>query len=220
MSRLIQILIAVVVVIGALQWFVPRWAAGLMGRQLAHLDHGARPIVAISAVPFWRLFQGRFQDLVITADNADIKSLAVKRVHLIWINGGLALSALEHGHIRVSHPGRLTVTAEVTAAALSHFLAREGTVSHPSVAITPKGVSLKGQIQLGGTVVPLDTRGPLNESANPRSLIYHPTSIDGLNLPVLTNVQLFNLSSMKLPLQLSIERVQLENNVMALTIGN
>lgn len=220
MSRLVPVLIAIILAVGALQWGVPRLAASLVARQLARVDHGPKPAVAIEAVPFWELFSGHFSDVTVTARNADLKSLTIRRIHLTWTNGQVSLSSLKSGQVSVARPGRLTMTAVITGPALSQFLAKEGSISHPEVVIKPSGVALKGQIALGGAEVPLDTQGSLVESSNHQALVFHPTSIDGLNLPVLTDVQLFNLTRLKMPVHLSIHKVQLESNQLVLTVGN
>lgn len=220
MNRVIQLLVVVVVAMGALQWIVPRLVSSAASRQLSHLDHGPRPSVAIEAVPFWRLLRGQFQDLVITANDARIQSLTVRRVHLVWLNGAVALLPLEKGRLVVTQAGFLTVTADISAGALSRLLARHGSIVHPVVSIAPSGVSLKGQLRLGAATVPLDTKGSLHASPNHQALIFHPKSVDGLNLPGLTNVSLFNLAAVKTPMHLVIEKVTLTENQLELTVGN
>lgn len=220
MSRLIQGLIALVIVLGGLQFFVPRWAGSLVSRQLSRLDHGPRPAVAVEAMPFWELFTGRFQDVTVNAHNADVHSLAVQHIHLNWSNGALNLNALEKGRLKVKSAGRLSMTVVLTSASLSQFLAKQGTISHPQVVIKPTGLALHGRIRLAGATVPLDTQGTLIESPSHQALIFHPTSIDGLNLPVLTDVQLINLSSLKLPMPLTIASVRLQDNQLALSVEN
>lgn len=221
MNRLIRGLVLLVVVVGILQWFVPRWAGSLLAKEMGRYDHGPRPTVAVTAIPFWELFSGHFQDVYISARQAKLGSLAVASAHLNWANGGVSLGQLEKGHLSVTQPGHLTMTIQLTAASLSQFLAQEGTISSPKVSITPAGVAISGRLLLGGTYVPLDTKGPLTVSANHQQLVFHPTSIDGLHLPVLTDIQLLNLASMKqLPVSLRIEQVKLEANQLAVTVGN
>ncbi len=220
MSRAIQGLVVIVLVIGLLQWFVPRWAGSLLARELGHYDHGPKPTVAVSAVPFWELAGGRFQDIYVSAREAELGSLVIQQLRLNWQNGGVALGSLEKGHLVVKEPGHLTLSIVLKDSALSAFLAKKGTLSNPRVVISPQGVELKGRILLGQSYVPLDTSGPLVESANHRQLIFHPTNIDGLKLPVLTDIQLLNLSTMKLPLALTIQNVHLERHQLAVTVGN
>ncbi len=220
MSRAIQGLVVLVLVIGLLQWFAPRWAGGLLARELAHYDHGPKPSVAVSAVPFWEMASGRFQDIYVNAREAELGSLVIQQLTLNWQNGGVALGPLEKGHLVVKEPGRLTLRIVLRDSALSAFLAKKGTLSNPRVVISPTGVQLKGRILLGQSYVPLDTSGPLVESSDHRQLIFHPTNIDGLQLPVLTDIQLLNLSTMKLPMALTIQKVQLEQHQLAVTVGN
>lgn len=221
MSRLIQILIAAVIVVGGLQWVVPRAAASLIAHQLGHLDHGPKPRVAVEAMPFWELLSGRFQDIVVNAQNADLQALTVQHIEMHWSNGAVSLGSLGKGKLLIKQPGRFRATVVVTGTALSQFLAKKGSIMHPKVTIAPSGVSLSGQIQLGGTTVPLNTKGSLVRSSNHQALIFHPTSIDGLNLPVLTNVQLFNLNTLHLPMHIGILRIRLEpGDRLALAVGN
>lgn len=220
MSRIIQFLLAAVLVLGGLQWFVPRWTGGLVARELARVDRGPRPVVAVQAMPFWELFSGRFGDVAVSAENARVEKLSIRRFQLNWRDGGLSLSGLEKGQVVVQRAGHLAMTAVITGPALSQWLAQQGSIAHPTVSLAPSGVSLKGDINLGGATVPLDTRGTLSVSGNQQALIFHPHSIDGLNLPVMTQVQLVNLSRLKLPMTLDIRQVRLGQNQLILTLGN
>nr|WP_275107228.1 DUF2993 domain-containing protein [Sulfobacillus harzensis] len=205
-----------------MQWFVPRWTGSLLTREIGRYDHGPKPQVAVSAVPFWDLFGGHFQDIYINAHDLELSSaLTVQHAQLNWQNGTVSLGSLEKGKLKVTNPGHATMSIELTAAELSTFLAHEGTIAHPTVSISPSGVALSGRLLLGGSYVPLDTKGSLSVSSSRQQLIFHPTSIDGLNLPVLTDIQLLNLATMKaLPMSLKIEHVQLENQRLVLTVGN
>lgn len=222
MSRLIKGLVALVVVVGLLQWFVPRWAGSLLAKELGHYDHGPKPQVALSAMPFWELFGGHFQNIYINAHDLELgSSLTVNQAKLNWANGAIGLGSLEKGHLTVTQPGHATMRIVLTASELSKFLAHQGTLSKPQVHITPTAVALNGRILLSGAYVPLDTKGKLTVSKNRQQLIFHPASIDGLTLPVLTDIQLVNLATLKaLPMALHIQQVKLEQGRMALTVGN
>ncbi|PSR20926.1 MAG: DUF2993 domain-containing protein [Sulfobacillus acidophilus] len=220
MSRVIQTLIILVVVVAVLQWFVPRWAADLVANELGRIDHGPRPSVAVTAVPFWDLLQGRFQDIRITAKQAQVRSLQIHQIRMNWSNGQVALAALAKGRLGIRRPGHLVMTIVLTGTAMSRFLAKTGSIVRPHVDVSPQGIRLQGEIQLAGTAVPLDMAGSLVKSANSQALIFHPHQIDGVALPVLTNVQLLNVASLHLPLPLTIDRVRLERNQIALTAGN
>lgn len=222
MSRLIKVLVALVIVVGLLQWFVPRWAGSLLAKELGHYDHGPKPEVAVSAVPFWTLLGGHFQDIYINADDLALgSSLTVLRARLTWHNGAVSVGSLEQGHLKVTQAGHATMRIVMTAGELSQFLAHEGTISQPKVRVSPTGVGVAGRLLLGGSYVPLDTKGSLTVSKSRQQLIFHPTSIDGLTLPVLTDIQLLNLATMKaLPMSLHIESVQLLNQQLAVTVAN
>lgn len=220
MNRLIQTLVVLVLVVGLLQWFVPRWAGSLLANQLDRYDHGPPPVVQVAAVPFWELGGGRFQDVFIDAKKASIGGLNIQQVLFNWSNGGISLASLVKRHVKVTSPGTLKMSIVLTAAALSQFLAKQGSLLDPQVSISPAGVSLKGRLLLGGSYIPLDTHGALVESSDHQALVFHPTSIDGLHLPVLTDIQLLNLTTMKLPMALTIEGVHLKNNQATVTVVN
>ena len=220
MSRLIRWLIFLAIIAGGLQWFMPRWAADAMAQEIQRMDHGPKPTVALTARPFWELFGGRFKALAVEASNAEFKSLVVRRVSLHWTNGVISLSALEKGHVAVLQPGKMRLSILLTGADLSSFLAKQGSIVHPEVMIVPSGVSLRGEISLGGSAVPLNTQGKLTVSPNHEALIFHPSRIDGLNIPVMTKMQLLNLSTMKLPVDLGIDAVTLGVGQIVLTVGN
>ncbi len=220
MSRITQVLIGLVLLAGVAQWLVPRWAAGLLAHELSRLDHGPKPRVAVEAMPFWELFQGRFQDVTINLKDATVHSFQIGRLYLNWAHGQVALGPLEKGQLKVGKPGHLIMTVVLTGPALSKFIAKEGSIGHPRVVITPSGVGLQGQVKLGNATVPLNTHGSLAESKNHQALIFHPTSIDGIELPAVTDVVLVNLKTLNLPMPLAIQHVRLQPNQLALTIGN
>lgn len=220
MSRVLKGLIVLVVVVGVLQWFVPRWVGGFLAGQLGHYDRGPKPQVAVNAFPFWELAQGQFQNVHIQASDASFGHYTVQHATLNWSNGGVALAALKDGKLRVTKPGTLHLTLVLSGAELTSFLQHQGTLIHPQVTVVPSGVEVTGTLNLGGTSVPLDTSGSLSVSANHQAVIFHPQNIDGLSLPVPTNLQLVDVKALNLPMALSIESVQLGHNQLIAKVQN
>lgn len=220
MSRLIQGLVVVVLLAAIMQWFVPRWTGSELAAQLQHYDHGPKPVVNVTAIPFWQLASGQFQDVYVAANKASFGALAVQTIRLNWRHGGVSLAQLVKGHVRVTKVGLVTVSMVLDGAALAHFLAQEGKISNPTVTISPQGLKVQGRLMLGGVYVPLDTQGSLVVSSNHRQLIFHPTSIDGIHLPMLTDIQVLNLATLKLPVALAIQNIKLSQDRLEVTAGN
>ncbi|MHB1611319.1 MAG: DUF2993 domain-containing protein, partial [Sulfobacillus sp.] len=80
--------------------------------------------------------------------------------------------------------------------------------------IDPTGLTIGGKVLLGGVYVPLNTRGTLVVSSDRKSIIFHPTSIDGIQLPMVTDIEIFNVNAIKLPVNLVIQSVTLQKGSM------
>lgn len=219
MSRLIQFLVGIVILVAIMQWAVPRWAANQISRQIALRDHGAPTHVAVTAIPFWELASGQFQDIYINAKKVAAGPMTISSARMNWANGQLSVASLLKGQVKVVKTGRLSVTIQIDGAALSRFLAQEGKIRNAHVTITPNGVRIQGSMFLGGVSVPLDTTGNLIVSQDKKHLIFHPTSIDGINLPMMTDIEILNLNTMTLPVPMVIRSVQLKPDLIVVNAG-
>lgn len=219
MSRTIQVLVVAVLLLAGLQWFLPRWVANQMAAQIAVFDHGPKPNVALTAIPFWYLLEGNFQDLYVSAHQVTVGPVELASVQVDWQNGGLSTSALTHQQLKVTRVGKVALTITVDETALAKFLAQQGKFQNPTVHIQPSGVAITGRVLLGGVYIPLDTQGNLVVSPDKKSLIFHPTSIDGVHLPVVTDVQIFNVNSLKLPVPMVIHSVILVPGAVIVKAG-
>jgi hypothetical protein len=187
---------------------------------MAPYEGGRPPAVTVTAVPFWELASGHFQDLAVRMHSVTVNGLDIAAVQLHWFDGGLNLAALAKGRVVVTRPGRFMMTVELTNHNLSSLLLREKAFTDPTVTVTSGGIDVQGSLTLGHEVVPLNAVGAITESPNHEALFYHPERIDGLRLPLLTNVQLLNLDSVTLPLPLYIQRVALTPGQLVLTMAN
>lgn len=219
MSRFIQVLAAVVIVLGGLQWGVPRWVSSKAAAVMAKSDGGVTPVVEMTAIPFWIISQGRFQDVYVDARGATVDGLKVEQTIVNWQNGQVSVPALERDALVVQKPGRMAVTVVLDGPALSAFLAREGPVTNPEVTISSGVMTIKGQVALGGVTLPLNTQGTLSVSADKTAIVFHPTSIDGIQLPLLTDLQIFQITSLHLPVRLAIQSVTLAKDQLIVKAG-
>lgn len=214
MSRMVQMMIVLLLAVVGLQWYIPRWVANQAATQIMALDHGRRPEVTITAIPFWYLFSGGFQDVYVNAKNVPLGPLTISDATVNWQNGRVGVNALLKHRLVIARPGHMTVIITVDQVALARFLAQEGKFQNPTVHIDPAGISIGGRVLLGGVYIPLDTRGTLVVSSDKKSLIFHPTSIDGINLPMVTDIEIFNVNAIKLPVELEIQSVTLKQGSM------
>lgn len=217
MSRLIRVLIVLVLLAGVLQWLVPKWAAGEIASQVARYDHSQRPVVSLTAIPFWELATGRFEDLYVDASNVNAGPLKVQSARLNWANGQISVPDLIKGRFAIVRPGHVDVRIRIDGAALAAVLAQHSPVQNAEVTITPQNVRIRGRILLGGVYLPLDATGTLVVSSDRRHLIFHPTVIDGINLPMMTDIEILDLTKLQLPVPLVITSVVLEQDHVVVT---
>ncbi len=219
MSGTIKVLVVAILLLAGLQWYVPRWVSNQMATQIAAFDHGPKPSVFVTAIPFWGLLQGRFQDLYVNARQVNLGPVALQSVQVDWQNGGLSPKALTADKIKVTRVGKVLLTITVDEAALATFLAHQGKFQNPTVHIARTGIAITGRVLLGGVYIPLDTQGSLIVSKDKKALIFHPTSIDGVQLPVVTDVEIFNVNSLKLPVPMAIQSVRLVPGAIVVKAG-
>lgn len=219
MSWVIRILLGVVVLIGALQWTVPQWIGGQISHRIASLDNGSPPHVAVTAMPFWELASGRFQDIYVRATNVTAGPMQIASAQLNWQNGQVGVAALMGGHLAIRKTGKIDIRIRLNEQALANFLATQGKMQHPQVTITPKNVQIKGRMLLGGVYVPMNTTGTLVVSNDRQKLIFHPTVIDGINLPMLTDIQLLDIKTLNLPVPMVIQSVTLHSHYIVVKAG-
>jgi hypothetical protein len=212
MSRFLLVIAGAVVVLAGLQWAVPRWAASQIASRIAGQDGGVKPKVGITAMPFWILAHGQFQDLYIKAGTVHIDGVMVSQAALDWQNGQISLPALSHNKLVVQKQGHVKARIMFDDAALSKFLADQGIVQSPSVSLTPGVMTIRGRLTLGQLNVPLNAKGTLSVSSDKKAILFHPTNFDGIQLPVLTDLQIFQIDSLHLPLPMVIHSVTIRQN--------
>lgn len=210
MNRLLTIAIALVAGVALLQWGVPQWTASYLATQAKTIDHGVKPQVAITAIPFWELAQGKFQDIYVKAKNVPLGPITSSETIINWQDGQVSVSNLLKRHrLVITHRGHIAVTIMIDGPAIASVLAKDGPIKNPHVTITPKALNVSGKVLLSGVYLPLTATGTLSVSSNRQQIIFHPTSVDGINLPLMTNVVILDLSKQKLPMPMVIHKVTL-----------
>lgn len=221
MSRMLQALLVLALLLAGLQWGIPRWVGQQVARQLAQVDGGVTPTVEVTAIPFWTLASGRFQDLYINARQLTLAGVAVQGVTMNWADGQVSMAGLLHHQLDIKRPGHVSLQVALSGTSLSHVLAQGHTLASPSVTIRPSGITVSGRILVGGVYFPLTATGNLFVSPNQEQLIFRATQIDGIHLPVLTEMQLVNLANLKLPLPLAIDQVtETSSNTIVIKAGS
>ena len=212
MSRFIFVAAGAVVVLAGLQWGVPKWAAGQIASQIARRDGGVKPNVEVAALPFWILAQGQFQDLYVKASGMHVGGVKFSQAVVNWQNGQLSLSALANNKLVVEKKGQVKAHIIFDNAALSVFLAPRGIVQNPSVSLTPGVMTIHGRLSLGQLNVPLNAKGTLSVSSDKKAILFHPTAFDGIQVPLLTDLEIFQIDSLNLPLPMVIHSVTIKQN--------
>ncbi len=219
MSRFIKILLAVIVVAVGLQWYAPQYVASRAATAIAKVDGGVTPHVELTALPFWMLLQGKFQQAHLNVHGVSVEGMRIDTATLNWDNGQISVDALSHDKLDIVKAGQMTGTVVLGARALSAFLERQGAVTNPVVTMAAGVMTIKGQFVLGGVNLPLDAQGTLSIASGKQAIILHPTSVDGIDLPVLTNMEIFQVSSLHLPVTLQIDSIHMANNQLVIKAG-
>lgn len=184
---------AVVVLIAALQWWGPRWMATQVAEALAQRNGGHLPKVTITAIPFWMLLQGRFQAVTVDAAPAELSGFELSRVYLSWTGGQVSFPALLERRVVIQQRGQMVVQITVSEQALTRFLQSQAPLQGAQVSVTPNAVQLLASVKLRQLTVPLDLKGTLALSPDRERVLFLPSEIDGMTLPVPTEITVFDL---------------------------
>lgn len=212
MSWIIRLLMVLVVVAGLSQAVVPNWLGSELAHQLQKVSGpGSRDQVTVTAVPFWMLANGQFQDLHIQVRNWTAGPLPVAALDVNWQDGGVNTQDLvTQKALVVARAGRMEAVLKVDGPGLEKFLARSGRISHPRVTVGSQYLTVAGRVSLNGLSGPINTQGTLSVAPNRRQLIFRPRSVDGLGLPFPANFVVFDVNQLNLPVALEITAVKLE----------
>ncbi|MCY0882048.1 MAG: DUF2993 domain-containing protein [Firmicutes bacterium] len=212
MSRAIKILLGVVVLAGILQWGVPKWVGNQVAQGIQREDKGSRPTVSIAAVPFWILLNGKFQQVTVSAAHVALGSLVAQKILLTWDNGQISVPDLEKNRVKILQQGSIAATVAISQNELSHLVAAQTPIQDPKISITPSGVGLTGWVTVAGLRLPLQAQGQLILNVHHQTIMYHPTSVDGMDVPVLTNIQVFAMHQITLPVAMTMQSLTLKTH--------
>jgi len=218
-NSLIRVLVAGVLLLGAAQIAVPRVVGAELATALrSATGPGSTDSVAVGAVPFFELFQGRFQSLDWRATHVRAEGLHVALVTASWTNGAVSVPALVNDHeLVILRRGQLEATVRVGETALARFLDASGRIRNGTVTVGPSSVRLQGTVLIGGLAGPVDATGRLAVSSDERQILFQPLSIDGFGLPFRTTLVIFDVRTLKLPLPVRLTGIRLESPYVVVT---
>lgn len=149
------------VLLGAsgLQFYLPRLAAGAIRSAVAQNLHTTASVEVHGL--FWQLADGSFQNLSLRLGPSRYQGYRLQSASLSWQAGRIALQGLLAGQLKVLRPGRLTLRIvmnqdalrEVVQEGLRQAMPQAAAGSLPEIAVTPKGISLRGQVTFLGLPV-------------------------------------------------------------------
>lgn len=212
MNRLIAWSVLAVLGLGFGQTVVPGWVAEAVARAVQARDGGARPTVALTALPFWLLAAGDFQRVALSAPSLTLDGLDLHAARLIWTDGAVNPASLKRGSLQIERRGAMTMAFTVTAGALARFLEATARLKDSQVSVSPKGIRVAGIVLIGGKWVPLAAQGRLGLADRGEGVVFHPTRIDGAPLPIPTTMDVFNLRRLDLPVALKFKGMVLSHN--------
>ncbi len=219
MNRLLAWAICLVVMVFGLQWMVPRWVGGAAAEWLGREWKSPKPLVEVSALPFWQLASGRFQVLFVRGRNAEVHGVVVRAFHLTWLHGQIGLD--QQGQpVRVKQVGALTGEVEVSLAELAHLLVQRGMMEHSTVSLEDGVLQIAGTLRVGGHSLGLTVRGPLRLAHHGASVVFSPEQLDGAKWPLTTTIIVFSLSELHLPIALELTRLSTTSTGLALGFRN
>lgn len=211
MSRAIRVWLWILGLTVLAQVVVPNAAAQALGGRLQQMTGAQGDAVSLTAIPFWILWQGQFQDVTMQARQWPLGSLLVSSIQVNWQNGGVNVAdLLDHQTLVVTRAGQMDVTLKMDGPALAQFLRRDGRIKNPHVTIASDALTLSGTLQLQGFSGQITTRGRLAVSKDQRQILFQPSSVDGFGLPFPANIVIFNVDQMNLPLRVRITAVNLK----------
>lgn len=210
---------AVVVGLFGLQVAVPRVAASMAERLAGQVVQGPRPRIEITALPFWQLAVGRFQQLSAQGHDLRWHGIEASAFRLSWSDGQITPKSSKSGW-NVARWGRIQGSLAIAPKTLAEIIDRSGLVSQSRVVLHARTISVTGTVHLGGKAVSLSTQGPLTLGAGGTTVTFHPKLVGLVAIPVTTSITVFNLSELRLPVALRIVSIQLSPTAIRVQFTN
>jgi hypothetical protein len=168
---------------------------GAIARAVRQQLHGSVS-VSLRPGPLWQLLYGRFERLVIKMPHLSYQGLDVDNARLLWRNGQVRLQPLlQSGQVDIVRQGSLTVSGMIPAKFIESSLADairpyipSGSVATiPDLSITPKAISLDGDVVVLGVRVPYRFQGVLKIASGGKALEFQTDALNGslLSLPAI-----------------------------------
>jgi hypothetical protein len=210
-SKVVLGLLLVVLLLAAGQVLVPRIAGQALSQALTRVTGpGSRDTVTVGAVPFFQLFQGRFQAVDVSAEHVDAHGLTIGSLVVLWQNGTVNVPDLvQHHELRVVKQGALAATVRVSGSSLAQFLDESGRIHNARVTVAAAYVRISGTVSIGGINGPLDATGRFSIGPGGRTILFQPLSVNGLGVPAVTRLQLLSIASLHLPIPVTVTGIRL-----------
>lgn len=211
MSRLLWLIGVLAALAAGGQAVVPPLVDQALARSITPLTGPASVNqVQVTAVPFWTLAAGRFQDLTVTGRGWQAGPLKLSSVGVDWQDGAVNVAdLLRRRQLVPSSEGHMRVRIAVDGPALAHLLEKSGRVTDVVVNVRRDYVELSGTVRLNGLSGRVTAEGTLDVSPNKRQILFHPTQVDGVGLPFRTSLPIFSLDQVELPVTLELTSVRL-----------
>ena len=221
MNRAIARLIVLVLVLFGLQSAVPQWVDQAAGSQLHRYFQVAGPTVEVTAIPFWEIASGKFQEVLVSLHRVKIRGLMISKATLDWQNGRVAFGEGGSRRLTVLSPGKIQIGLGISAGGIASELDHSGVIRQSQVEISRGQMGVAGVVRLDGRSLRLAVLGPLSVAPNHQALVFRPQAIDGLKLPGQSQILIFDLARLNLPLpDLSIQRIQLSSGMLRIWMTN
>lgn len=211
------LLIIVLIVFGAAQFFLPAYISSLVEKQVTDALHPQAQTLTIQSSPAAKMLLGRVDSF-----SGDLEK--VKLGDLTFDNLHLNVTDLEFNPIQLATSHKLEVTnigsgeldGVVTEQALTQFMEEKVKgleVGH--VSITPSGVDVVGDINIGGIIRgEANARGVMEIKNNtlafaPQQFSINGVSIGGLTSAVLKEIIIYDFANFPIPVKA--DRIESEN---------
>ncbi len=135
-----------------LQIYVPRIAAGAI-QSAVRQNLGAQATVEVQGY-FWQLAEGSFRNLQMQIGASSFQGYRLQSAHLNWQDGRIDLQALLAGQVKVLKSGRFQLRLamkqqalrQAVAEAMRQALPAGASGTPPTIAVTPKAITLSGSV--------------------------------------------------------------------------
>ena len=221
---LIGIIVVTAVVVGIAQFFLPSYISGQLESRVTEVLKPEKSDLHVDSTPAVRMLAGHFDSIAGELNTVQLGDLEFSAIRLDLKNIEIdPFDLAMNKTVTVSNAGGGYVEGIVTEGALKAFMEKKvNGLSVDSVTLNAEGVSVTGEISIGGFLSGTATVGGQMELKNnalvfsPQRLAINGTTIGGLTSAVLKEIAIYDF--VNFPIPVTAERIDLSGGEMHVMI--